>query len=62
MNPQRVIYVMCAILRDQATLSWMPREVVSYIFEKGLLRTAWWPAFVISLTMKGEDYLVEHET
>ena len=53
----RVIYTMREILRNQCTFSYMPREVVDYVFSNNLLKKTEWPAWLISLTPKGRMYL-----
>ena len=54
-----IVRTMREILKNQCTFSHMPREVVDYIFNSGLLKITKWPAWLISLTPKGKAYLLD---
>lgn len=57
-DSEHVKRVMQRILRDQAV--WSHNNPVSqYIFDNNLLRITYWPAFCITLTDAGRDYMRE---
>jgi len=51
--------VMRRILKQQVSDSSMNPDTVSAIFERGLLRKVTWPAWCITLTDAGSEYLRE---
>ncbi len=59
-NPRLVIATMRQIKRDQRTMSYMDRETCRFIFDAGLMKLTEWPAWVISYTQDGIDYLQEN--
>jgi hypothetical protein len=60
MNPKTVIRTMRAIRRDQVT-DLVNKDVAKYIFDNGLMEIHRWPAFVITITDVGFDYIREHD-
>jgi hypothetical protein len=61
MNPDVIVCTMRQILREQCTMSYMNKEAGAYIMVGGLLRLDRWPAWIITLTDAGRDYLAEHD-
>lgn len=60
-DTRMVVKTIRNVLREQATMSYMPRPVVQYIFDNNLLKLTLWPGWVISLTPTGKHYLADHE-
>lgn len=61
MDEQLVIRTMRTILREQCTFSYMRPEVKRFIFDDGLLKVTRWPAFCVTLTDAGAEYIRENE-
>jgi len=59
-SPRTVIATMRQIKRDQCTMSHMNQEACKFIFDAGLMKLTLWPAWVISYTQDGLDYLQEN--
>ena len=59
LDRDRVVRTMREILRNQCSFSYMPREIVGFIFDNALLKLTKWPAWLIWLTAKGRAYILD---
>ena len=57
-SPRYITRTMRDILRNQCTFSYMPKEVTNFIFNEGLLEHTLWPAWLITTTTKGREYML----
>lgn len=62
MSPKLIISTMRTILREQCTSSYMPQDVIEFIENNKLLKLTTWPAWVITLTPKGREFIWSNET
>jgi hypothetical protein len=60
MEPKRIIQAMRDIKRKQVS-SFYNEDEAKYIFDNKLMERTLWPAWCISITSKGFDYIQEHE-
>jgi hypothetical protein len=57
-SPKRIVSIMREIIRNQCVFSYMPKGAVGFIFNEGLLELTLWPAWLITTTTRGREYMM----
>jgi hypothetical protein len=57
-HTKRIVSIMRDILRHQCTFSYMPKFAIDFIFNEGLLELTLWPAWLITTTTRGREYMM----